>query len=1389
MSSPSDNTHEREHCLTEIDRRIRELQSAASQALGFLVYDTFVFAACMIVAFYYSWRLTFVVLSTCVPSVIILYFVNRLIDPAIRAQKRELAHACKHAVAALTAIDLVKVYNGEVHELWQYQQTIRRAAKHYFRQAICNCVQLGYIKLWMNSIFVVGFYYAVVLVGHGQLTPGNALTTFYAAITAFQALESVGPHWMTLAKGLAAGESLAALVEDVASTLHNGSMAMGQGQARPGYRPLHCDGDLELKKVSFAYASNPTRPVLSPSSMFFPAGEITYLVGRSGSGKSTVGNLLVRFYEPSSGMIKLDGTPLEQLDLNWLRTNVTLVQQTSILFNDSLAHNVALGARDASRVDKSDVEMACSLALLQSTIAGLPQGLDTDVGPGAYNLSGGQKQRVAIARARLRDPPVLILDEVTSGLDPSNRDLIMDAIRLWRRGKTTIIITHEVSQIEDNDYVYVMDGGQLVQEGYRKGLASTDGGLFASLLAAADGDGKTSDADTEVEYDLTDEEQEDFDLADGQFVGVAMESPKAARVYESRFSKYFQGISDVESQAIPVYNRMSLGNATQMVTRMRTKNLWNKPLTPLVSLHEEDPSFPPPGYFRPESDNYELDEADSKYASWAGSRRSYELMRSSSRAARDSRLSVLTTARERRVSLHPQSPTETARTDGRLRRQDSMRVFIEEKLAKTKKEKPDKIIKDKEQQQKTPPLSAILQSVWPALDKKARVQLILGLCLCPVVAGCQPAFSLLFAQLLSSFWTQGDAPKEGSKWGVYLVIVAVVEGVSTFLTYLLFERVGQAWVNYLRKEAFSRILSQPKSWFDKPNHSPSRISECLDWSAEEMRKLVAQFVPIMVILLVMASSSILWAVAIRWDLTLVALSGLPLAVGGARMNSKVSDKWESLCLSAAEKTSSVFAEALSNIRVVRAWTLERHFARKHNQSTEEEYGMAKKRAAYAGFYYGLYQSIPFFITALTFYYGTRLLRDGRINVTQELRVFNLILFSLGNSITLLGNIPQLAAAKTTALQMLYYAHLPNHAGHEHQGTEKIRTPLPVRMTKLRFTYPDQATPVLQNLTLQITAGTCTAIVGSSGCGKSTIASLLLRLYAPDLPTPGDSPGSATSRFHHLHPSYHHHSYSHSHRDKYPLTFNFRPASNLSTPSLRGKTAYVPQQPFLFPGSIRQNIVYGLTESSPHQFHFRRAAVQAGIHDFICSLPEGYNTIVGSDTGGGISLSGGQMQRIAIARALVRDPQLLVLDEPTSSLDAEAAEGIREVVMGLVKGEGGRKEKKGGMTVVVVTHSKEMMKVADEVVMVEDGRVVETGSYEDLRTRGGSFARLVGLGANSHAAGTRGNGKGKERRGARRKETAGVEDGDDNTGQSLKWVRDSWQMNQEALRRLEGGRLA
>ena len=203
----------------------------------------FVFGACIVVAFVFSFKLTLVMLATGVPSALILWTISRFLDPAIEAQKQELAQAAKHVTAATTAIDLVKVYNGADHEAFQFISAIRRSARHYTRQVLCNCGQMSYVKMWMIMLFVVGFYFAVVLVGRGELTPGDALATFYAALIAFQSIETLGPHWLVLAKAMAAGQLLQALVRESESV---------EGPDTPSGRrePSQCLGDIRMNNVS-----------------------------------------------------------------------------------------------------------------------------------------------------------------------------------------------------------------------------------------------------------------------------------------------------------------------------------------------------------------------------------------------------------------------------------------------------------------------------------------------------------------------------------------------------------------------------------------------------------------------------------------------------------------------------------------------------------------------------------------------------------------------------------------------------------------------------------------------------------------------------------------------------------------------------------------------------------------------------------------------------------------------------------------------------------------------------------------------------------------------------------------------------------------------------------
>lgn len=1045
---------------------------------------------------------------------------------------------------------------------------------------------------------------------------------------------------------------------------------------------------------------DPTKIVLNRSSFSFSPG-LTFLVGRSGSGKSTITNLLLKFYEPLSGSILIDGQSIRTLDDKWLRENVTLIQQLSILFNDTFFMNVAFGSRDPFRVTREEVRAACETVLLQSTVASLPEGLDTNVGIGGHNLSGGQRQRLALARARLRDPPVLILDEVTSGLDAISRVLILEAIRVWRAGKTTIIITHDVSQILDRDYVYVLDQSFLVQQGIRRDLVKDEDGIFASLLLSTD-----------------------FEPAEDSTLRSSSEPlPETTSAEPSRLSKVFLPQRAPSSTGNRGLFRLSLGPNVEQSTILK-----------LAEPRHSRASYPDPK----SSPNPELLSRPVPLEPRISVRALDSLGHSPPRT-RKSSLDMALLQGEMTKSRRPLVKSPRVTQNSELTASDVISHCEEtpsgREQRKQHKEKAVAVGVGKDLS-----VAKILATVWPMLDRANRARIVLGIAACIVAATCNPVFSFLFAQLIAAFWAPpAEMRAAGQTWAIRLTIVGAVDGCATFAAFYLMQFAGQAWVTSLRIEALKRILSQPKQWFDSPSHSPGRLASVLDRDAEEMRNLVGRFVPIILIVVTMMTSGLIWALVISWRLTLVTLASAPAVYAATQAIASVSGKWEARCNAMAEATGSVSVETFLNIRVVRALTLEHHFSSKHTQSTESTFRVGVKRGLWTGFFYGLNQGVPDWLTALVFWYATVLLTSpgATISASNIVQVINLLLFSIGTATAMLDSIPQIAHAKATSIQVLYYATLSYSSSHEGRGEARVITPFPVEMKALKFAYPmakgvrEGPNKVLRNVNLRIDRGDCVGIVGASGCGKSTIANILLRLYEPSVDQ--QLGGSILDRALH--------SLRTRRQDQQPEALYYAgvPASDVSTSILRTHTAYVPQHPFLFPTTIRENIAYGLHAESP----FREldsvvaAARLAHIHDFVVSLPEGYSTLVGE---GGLGLSGGQAQRVSIARALVRKPKLLVLDEPTSSLDADGAEGVRKAIQGLMD-QSRQDLGKEGLTIVVITHSREMMRIVSRIVVMDEGFVAEEGGFEELLARGAKFARLLGGGAwmppNDKTASTKG----------------------------------------------------
>lgn len=1178
--------------------------------------------------------------------------------PAIEAQKRELSQASKFTNTAITAIDTVKAYNGQDQEVWQYFLAIKRSTVYYMVQARSNALQFGITKFVMVGIFVQGFWYGISLVDHG-LDPAKVLTTFYSCLTGMMAIEVVLPQWLVLAKGMSAGATLKSIMNQV----ERGGTANTKEES---LTPELCSGDIEVndvsehnyeqvarankKQVTFAYPSNPQQNALSKATFFFPAGETTFVVGKSGSGKSTLGNLLLKFYGPQEGSILIDGQRIQDLDTNWLRHNITLVLQQSVVFNETVRKNIEFGKEGAT--NDADILNACSTASLEQVIADLPDGLDTMIGSRERQLSGGQKQRVALARARLRDAPILILDEGTSALDLTNRLRVMNNIRKWRKGKTTIIVTHDISQILDDDYVYVMENSRVVQEGYRRKLSAKANGTFATFSPLPE-------EPVETPIDLADLRRNSDPVSPvlGTFEEFVQELTPRFSTMSTLYSP-----NATDRRSLDMSNRrLALGYASiSYANDLQANDIWRSKFDdlqrPASQSHNRSSIYPmPPARYqkRPQSITEDSD-GEQRFVRQFVAPQTLSL--TSIKTIGDSK-------------IIPMDPVFENSDDSVENSEESKR-------------------EDEPRHTKPYTLTKILKTVWPVLDKRERLILLGGFFAAFIVALATPAFSFIFAKLLDIFYQAEGRSSSATKWSLAFLGVAIIDGVACFFSHYALEYSGQAWVSALRVEALKRILCQPKSWFEESRNSPDRLNEILDRNSEEMRNLLGRFAGIVFTAFFMLAISLIWAFVNTWKLTLVSLACGPVIYMVTKLFNRVSGKWENRCNYASELTTNIFSETFSNIKVVRAFTLESYFQTKHIKATEEVYKVGLIRANYSGLLWGLTDAVSFFITATIFYYATTLIAKREITVSTALQTVNLLMFGISNSTHQLAMIPQINSSRVTATHMLELANLDSSSSHENRGTERLESIFPIKFNRLSFTYPTRPdTRTLSSISLSINPNTTTALVGPSGSGKSTITSLLIGLYPPD---------SAVLP---------------------PLTYNRVSVSNCHLTSLRASIALVPQAPILFPTTILHNIIYGLPESSSYAnlTAAMAAAKYSGIHEFISSLPQSYNTIVGD---GGQDLSGGQAQRIVIARALVRKPKLLILDEATSGLDGGSAEVVRETVQ--------RLRKKEGMATVVVSHTVGMMKMAGRIIVMEDGKIVESGGFEELKSKvGGKFGALIG----------------------------------------------------------------
>ena len=1234
------------------------------------------------VAFYYSWRLTLVVLASIPATALGLSLISTNLPANVVGQEEQLLKATKLANFAGSNILSVKCFNTQDLEARRYRSTIHAAAAFYFRQARINACQIGFIRFATTSMFVQGFWYGSHLVNSGQNNAGSVITTFWSCLMATKAFEDILPYVLVLEKTQSAGRSMKSIIDSVSRGPIVSSGLEGAVQ------PEFCEGDIEIRNVSFAYPSRPDHPVLRDATFFFPTGEISFVVGESGSGKSSLANLLMRFYRPDSGTVRLDNNNIEDVSLDWLRNNITLVQQKSILFNETIFRNIAFGRQDHELVTLNEVKPCVELASLGDTIKELECGLNTKVGAGGAALSGGQKQRVAIARGRIRDTPILILDESTSALDYLSRTTVVQRIRTWREGKTTIIITHDYSQIHDDDFVYVLKNGHIVAEGYRRALSKD------IELSSAEIDLKTPMISPNAHFDFGWGPQVANEL--GVSKAAQSNSPDRRDSLEQQIE--LQNLRIRKDAPLQRSRSIRLSRALSRQMSVRTSAMFGVPRG------------------RPMNESRTNTPATEEVA---------EALKMPSR--------TFTVRTSRPMSMHQAAALRTMhQSQSMTEKKLPVPQFFDTSSSirqLTLRELPHRLQPRNYSAPQRMTVHRVLMTVWPQLDTRYRIVLVIGFLAALIHAAGPPVFSYVLVQLFQTFYVKQDHSKKALTFSLAILAIAIVDGIASFAMHYLLEIAGQTWVDRLRDEAMQRLLQQEKAFFDDNKNSPSLITSALDRSAEEMRNLVGRFIGLIIVVVAMMTIAIIWSFVTCWKLTLLGMAAGPFLFAVTKSFEAVSSRWEFRTSEASDDIGAVFAETFTDIRTLRAFTLEPYFHRKYTLATSAAFSVGVKRAAFCGFFFGLSDSAVTFVTALIFWFGAYLAKSNSFSIQSVLTAFSLLLFSTANSNAVVAYIPQISSSVETAARLLHLTSLPFRS-HELNGRLRLDTQdpntlsVPIHFVNLTFYYPTRTeVPALRRLNLTIPPGRCTAIVGSSGSGKSTITSLVLGLYAPTADSAARSPSDTTPT------------------GPVSLTISGRDIRTLHLPTLRSMIALVPQDPVLFPGTVRENVIYGLSLNShlTTDAHIIQTTRRVGIHDFITSLPAGYDTLIGD---GGLGMSGGQAQRLVIARALVRQPKLLILDEPTSALDRENAALVRRTIADLLlntttttssssSSSSARTDhpppqagKTARMTVIMVTHAREMMECADHVVMLEQGSVAEEGRFKDLlRMKGPLWAML------------------------------------------------------------------
>ncbi|KAH8826445.1 P-loop containing nucleoside triphosphate hydrolase protein [Flagelloscypha sp. PMI_526] len=1193
--------------MTQFSKETDEVREAASLACGNILQHLTTVIACLVLAFLRSPILTLVILAT-LPALMLIQVASQIFSAGLlKREEEQLGEASTVIDRSITGISTVKGYNAAKWEEGNLAHVLNLWKKTITGLGALWGLTSGLSEFASLAMFVQAFWFGGKMVADGKVKAGDVMAIFWACLIAMSNLQMLTPQLMVITRGRFALGSLMALAHDSSPPSQKNKVV-----------PTYFHGELNLHKVSFAYPSRPTERVLRRTSLYLPACETTFIVGESGSGKSTVAQLLLGMYTPTSGSVTADRHSVHHLDSAWLRRNICCLSQTGVVFEMSLHDNIAMGVvgmgKDPKEVTRKEVKNVCVAALLDNFVRELPNGYDTKLGPNGTTLSGGQIQRLEIARALLRDPPVLILDEATSALDITTRLLVFQAIRKRRRNRTTVVITHDLTQIDGQDFVYFMKHGHVAEQGFRRDLEQNSGD-FRRLLRSQ----PTQAEFTSITPGASPAPAASTNLGDtlggmGQMLSTGIGRHPSTRAAQRR------------SPTLP------MGSWRQDTTELR-KSIAHR--RSFYTSNDSRATLVPPLRHAPTTgsldEKVQAADQEATQAAFAASAAATASRRGHRPDVRKQWTPAEISAAEK-TSIHDESPN-TSRLS----------------------------------------FPAIVRSVYSGLPHK--ILLFFALLISLGSGAMTPVFSFFLSRLMFEVSIGTPSLSNLNLFGGITLAMAALDGFLLMAKFFLFEVIGITWVTRVQKQGYHRVLLQEKAWFDDPSHGASILTQRLVKDPEDARDLPA-LLGRMLVVVAMFCVGLIWALTLGWQLTLAGCAIIPVFVAVLAVQARFAQIMQLKSKAAKEVVATTFYETISNIRAVRSMGLDGVLQESFDHAARRAYRRGVKSGSLEGVAFGTTNGLIYLAEALLFYVGAVLLTNGTYTYLQMIQTLNLVIFSVTVGSQMLGFMNGLAKAVEGAAALLAFASLPDD-GHETAGTLKPKNMDSIGFHSVQFRYPLRPEDaVFRGLDLYIPGGQHVAIVGASGCGKSTITALLQRLYQPS---------------------------------RGIVSIGGQDISMFDIEYLRHCVTVVSQKQHCFEGTIRDNIAYGNPTLTDTELRF--AAEQAHVHEFISQLPNGYRTQLGEH---GTQLSGGQAQRVQIARALSRPSEVLVLDECTSALDSTTQDAVCKSI----------RHARVGRTTIWITHKLAVMQGCDRIVVLDGGRVVEEGTYDDLMMSKGTFMKLA-----------------------------------------------------------------